>query len=71
MTDLPCSACISLHGESSDIEPQHLELVGVVTRNGSPIEEHYQCPACGASLSRSVAAVPEARIWFVVDGLRH
>lgn len=71
MTETPCRACIAMHGESADTKPQHLELVGVVTRNGSPFEEHYQCPECGATLVRAVASVSEARVWFVVDGLRH
>lgn len=60
-----------MHGESSSLESQHLEMVGVVSRNGRPFEEHYECPTCGASLSRAVAAVAEARVWFLVDGIRH
>lgn len=53
------------------MQPQPLELVGIVMRNGSPFEEHYECPCCGASLARAVAAAPEARIWFLVGRVCH
>lgn len=71
MIEAPCDACVALHGESSSREAHHLELVGVVMRNGRPFEEHYECLSCGASLSRPLMALPEARIWFVVNVPRH
>ncbi|QPB09454.1 putative membrane protein [Burkholderia phage Mana] len=43
----------------------------MVTRNGRPFEEHYECPTGGASLSRAVAAVPAACLWFLVGAIRH
>ncbi|KVH29568.1 hypothetical protein [Burkholderia cepacia] len=70
MIEAPCDACVALNGELSSQEVQHLELVGVVMRNGRPFEEHYECPTCGASLSRPLMALPEASIWFMVDGMR-
>ncbi|KVG05415.1 hypothetical protein WJ24_27705 [Burkholderia vietnamiensis] len=70
MIEAPCDACVALHGESSSREAQHLELVGVVMRNNRPFEEHYECPSCGASLSRPLMALPEASVWFMVDGTR-
>ena len=70
-TVTPCRECVAIHGESADLQPRHLELVAVVTRRSAPFEEHYECPNCGASLARAVAAALEARTWFLVDGVRH